>query len=247
MMKIKKTVTDNLDRTELCEGRDQGIGFAMLKKLDNINFETVNPISPCKDYLAEVIFTENYKIPTKAHGLNYTKIKDILNEDVSYLVFKNLTTDGVIGHFNIEKKNFKQYSEEVLNGYKKIEAFINQFQSELENKFIKCKIEVVNDDQFLVIFDTQWACSTYSISLFSLLIRIGKDYVKKMLVLEYIKSIPNNSIDYSLLKTAIENIEKILILKRLPKTSKNTLEQVENKKNICPHNEGICAWQSEYE
>ena len=84
------TITEKHDRNVLIEGRSSGMGFAMLKK-DKTNYETVNPLSPCKDYLNEVVFTENTGYPTKAHGLDYKEKLDIFKDKVVEINYdKNL-------------------------------------------------------------------------------------------------------------------------------------------------------------
>ena len=70
-------------RSKLCEGRSYQMGFAFLKKLDNNTFETVQPISPCKDYLNDVIFLKILAIL----GLLIAHSQ----ANISYLVFINFT------------------------------------------------------------------------------------------------------------------------------------------------------------
>lgn len=245
---IKKTVEEKKKRSVLSEGRNQGMGFAMLKRIDSKNYHTVNPISPCKDFLAEVIFTENTGMGTAAYGLNYTEKNNILGKRKSYLVYKNMKpSKGDEESFSVEKKTFEQYSKEIKDGRKNIQDFINQFQTELGGGYAPCRIEEVNDDQFLVSFDTRWAKSPYNISLFTLMLRVAKHYKDKQKVLEYLDSVPNTNIDYSLLKTARKKIVTILKNKKLIDIPKSHIKSREQDKNWTPHDAGICSWDEKYD
>lgn len=242
MAKKKIELVDNQDRSVLSEGRSSGIGFAMLKKVNENTYETVNPISPCKDYLAEVIFTEHTGMPTSAHGLNYKKVHKIFEKPVSYLLIKNMGTKG--GSFSVEGKTFEIYSEEIKKGYKNIENFINKFQQGFKN-YIPCKIEPV-DDTYIVSFDTRWAASTFSISLLALLIRVGKSYETGDVDL-YLDSIPNTNIDYSLMRTARKNTNIILNEKKLPTIPEKHIKARKTSSSWNPHNYGICGWDGSFE
>lgn len=235
-------ITEKHDRSVLSEGRSSGMGFAMLKKIDDNNYETVNPISPCKDYLAEVVFTENTGLPTKAYGLVYNKKLDILSEKMSYLVFKNQKTK--IGTFNLESKTFEAYGKEIKDNYKNIENFINNFQKKFRG-FLPCIIEEAEDDHFLVTFDTRWTKSSYSISLFTLLLRIAKDYRKSSVVM-FLLSINKNSMDYSLVNSAFKKIINIIEYKKLPGIPNNFIKARIASNAWSPHGYGICMWDEKY-
>jgi len=43
-------------RNNLAEGRNFGMGFGFLKKLSNTKYKTIMPISPCKDYINDVLY-----------------------------------------------------------------------------------------------------------------------------------------------------------------------------------------------
>lgn len=245
---IKKTVEEKKDRKVLGEGRNQGMGFAMLKKIDAKTYHTVNPTSPCKDYLAEVIFTENTGLGTSGCGLKYPDKNDILGKRKSYLVYKNMKPGNGDGeNFSIEKKTFEEYGKEIKEGRKNIQDFINQFQKELGERYAPCRIEEVNDDQFLVSFDTRWARSPYNISLFTLMLRVAKNYDGKSSVIDYLDSIPNNNIDYSLIKTARSKILTVLKNKKLIEIPKLHIKKREANVSWSPHHIGICAWDEKYD
>lgn len=241
MIEIKETK----DRKVLGEGRNQGMGFALLKKVEENKFETVNPISPCKDYLAEVVFTENTGLSTSGCGLQYPQKLGILEDKVSYLVFKNMKTNGRT--FSIEGKSFETYSKEIKDGIKNIENFINKFQMKFRG-FTKCMIEEANDDQFLVTFDTRWAQSTHSISLLSLLLRIGKNYTdNKKSITRHLISIDNKCIDYSLVNSCFKNIVITLENKKLPPMPEAHIKARKASSSWTPHNYGIGGWNGKYE
>lgn len=236
-------IKEKCDRGKLSEGRNQGIGFALLEKVGTKEYHTVNPISPCKDYLAEVVFTENTGHPTSGCGLVYPKKRDILAKKTSYLVFKNQKTKQ--GGFTVEKMSFEDFTEDLRGKIKNIENFLNKYQENLEG-FKPLKIEPANDDQYLVKFDSRWANSTYSISLLTLLLRIGKHYNGED-VEEFLNKLPNTSIDYSLVKTAFKKVMTIQKEKKLPGIPQSQITSIEKNKNWSPHHLGICSWNEKYE
>ena len=78
---------DKQNRRTLGEGRNYGMGMACLKK-DGDNFETVCPITACKDFISDVIYSELTGKPYYAYGLSTSK-KDIFDykNDEAYFVF----------------------------------------------------------------------------------------------------------------------------------------------------------------
>lgn len=239
---MTKIIKEVLDRKVLGEGRNQGIGFAMLQKIDENEFHTVNPISPCKDYLAEVIFTENTGYSTNGCGLDYPEKKNILSEKVSYLVFKNQKTKQ--SDFNVDGMTFEQFSKDLKEKIPNIINFINKYQRRFSN-YVPMKIEEANEEQYLVTFDSRWAMSTMSISLFTLLLRIGKHY-KSGTILSFLLNFDKKSIDYSLVNTAFKKILRIYESKKLPGIPNLQIEARKKSSSWSPHNLGICAWDETY-
>lgn len=247
-------IIDNKDRNVLKEGRNLGIGFAMLKKIDKDTYETVNPISPCKDYLNEVIFTENTSFPSMGYGLKYPEKNNIYGKYYAYMVVKVLpkfgkeTYDDKIDGIPVSKLRdiFKKK-------YKTVMKFLNEFEEELGLR--KTKIIKAENDYFLVIFDKKWCVSTYSISLYTLLFRIGRLYQNEG-VRDFIKIFDNNQNphqDSYYLRTLKNLIHDILKFKTLPKNNYERICETIKKSlkytpdyYYSPHHLGIIGYYSDY-
>lgn len=237
-------IVEKCDRKVLIEGRSSGMGFAALKKVSDDEYHTVNPISPCKDYLNEVVFTENTGIPSKACGLIYSKKHGIFNEDYSYLVFKvqglKNNDHRVTSEFTVE-----EYTEIIRNSIKNIENFINNLQDRIgiENKL---SITEANDDHFLVKFDTIWARSTQSISLLTLLLRIAKNY-KGGDIIKYLNNVITEfANDKAMSKTVVKKLDIIFENKRLPTMTESFINVLKENPNRSPHSKGIISWDGTY-
>lgn len=237
MQNIK--IVEKHNRAVLSEGRNQGMGFAFLEKISNTIFHTVQPMSPCKDYLNEVVFTEATGIPSSAHGLYYRKKRNIIGNTTSYMVIDIQKNKN--GYFSVSGLDYDGYVKLMLEKHKKIEVFINKFQRVFKD-FIPCVITKV-EGGYLVEFDSRWASNSYCISLFSLLLRIGIHYEKGTILQFLIQFRDTRFIDLQLLNSGIKNILQIQISKALPLGIPN--KQIEHN-NYCPHNDGILAWDGTY-
>lgn len=187
MSKIQ--IEDKQNRAALAEGRTYGIGYAYLKPLGKNKFETVQPISPCKDYLNDVVYVENVGGEITACGLRYAK-KDIFDGKNTYLGMKFLdrnraTTKGAT--FDKDK--------EVLNtNYKNIEKLINWVEDQL--KISKTEITPGNDEMYLIKGPFYWSTSTYLISLYGLILRMGLNYDGVVDPRDFLNDYPPKDNDY---------------------------------------------------
>lgn len=247
-------IIDNKDRSILNEGRNLGIGFAMLKKINKDTYETVNPISPCKDYLNEVIFTENTGFPTRGCGLKYSKKNNIYGKYYAYMVVKVLPKFGRETYeHKIDGIPVSELRDIFKKKYKTVMKFLNEFEEELGLR--KTKIIKTENDYFLVIFDKEWCVSTYSISLYTLLFRTGRLYQNEG-VREFIKIFINDQNthqDFYYLRTLKNLIYDILKFKILPKNDyericKSIKELLKYNPNYhySPHHLGIISYYNDY-
>jgi hypothetical protein len=163
---------DNKPRSVLSEGRNKGMGFALCKR-DGDTYTTVQPVSPCKDYLNDVVYSERTGKPYQAWGLK-TKKEDIFSGDRGYMVI-SICGEGAsrprpYGEFESDKKRLN-------DGLGLIQGFINSIEKllKIENLTVMTKIE---DNLVMVDFPLFWSEGTYLISLFSLLLRIAIKYNK---------------------------------------------------------------------
>lgn len=162
------------DRKKLSEGRNYGMGFSILKPLDNGDFETYNAFTACKDYLNDLVFVENYKKEIyKAHGYKH-KLQNIF-DDKEYFYL-------AIGPINYSSgKNYEDYDKllKLLYNNKNYISTINN----IEDKFnIKNKTEIVKKDKItykngeigdvLVLkAPIYWVKYPHLISLYTILLR----------------------------------------------------------------------------
>jgi hypothetical protein len=236
-------VVDNYKRGVLIEGRDNGMAFGFLQKIKDDEFHTVQPPSPCKDYLAEVVFTEKHGIPTKAYGLNYKKKLGIFS-DTAYMTIKMMKRHGGGGYSY--SSSFENDVKQLADNYKHIQRLMREFEKSIGLKVLTT-IKPANNDFFVVSFSSDWCKSSHSISLYSLLLRIlmvataaDKD------IMSFLSTYSYHYGDKSLLAQSIHKIKLILKEKKLPPNtipySKSSLKQFYQT----PHDNGIIAWNSSF-
>jgi hypothetical protein len=232
------------NRGVLSEGRNSNMGFAMLKKVKKDSYETVNPISPCKDYLAEVVFTENTGIGTNGCGLKYPKKLNIYDKDRAYMVIT--IQQSMSGGYSYKIRGGYEADKTWLKAnYKRLETLLNKFEVQLGFD-VKTSVEEANDDYYLITLPLEWTKSTISISLYSLLLRVGQLYDNQEDIIDFLEKLPT-SIDKSLINSALPRIKLILKEKRLPEQPENHITQASTKDAyFSPHGYGICSWDSTY-
>lgn len=223
-------VVDKQNRGKLSEGRDYQMGFGFLRKTGVRLFETIQPISPCKDYLNDVVFSEATGEPVTAYGLKTSKINLFENEKYAYLGIKILP--------HLRGNDYAQIEEHIQNlndNYKNLKKFLNFFDKSLKLRI--SQIYQANDGIFVIKFDKAWASYTYSISLYSLLCRLGQFYKGDVSPMDFLKSFKDFNPDVYLCINSLPKINKILELGSLPTQDMSTL-----KPGIGVHNFGIMAF-----
>lgn len=235
-------IVNEQSRNSLMEGRDNGMAFAFLQKKDDQTFHTVQPLSPCKDYLAEIVFTEKYGIPTGAWGFSYKEQLNIFT-DIAYMVIKILKRRG--GGYTYSP-SFLNDVKLLNDNYKHIERLINEFETTVGLKILTT-IEPTEDDSFLLKFSSEWCQSTHSISLYTLLLRVlivATEEDKELV--PFLQSYDYSQADKSLLMQVMNKILLILETKKLPPNTKRY-----SKKGLArgqsPHNNGIVSWDSSFD
>lgn len=196
---MSKTLINKQDRSKLSEGKTTGMGFAFLKKIDNNTYETVQPISTCKDYLNDVVYCEFLKGSVAVYGLSY-KYTSCLDGDEAYMAIKMLAS-GTLAPL---EKDVNRLNE----NYKNVQAVLNWIESIIQVP--TTKIESLKDNTYLVTFSKFWSENTYKISLFALLLRISQHFNGKD-VKEFLNGPMSDLTDASLWLTA--KLKLILLLK----------------------------------
>jgi hypothetical protein len=174
------------------EGRNQGIAIGFV---DN-KLNTICPITPCKDFLNEVVYSE------------YTGI-----QIGSIYGFKHPVSGVFKGKrkINLAAAICKQNKDEPYTQIDKVQIkntvkFINNIETRLNIP----KTTVRQIDEFTIFrFSNYWISQVYLISLYGLLIRLGVNYDGTN-VLDYYVSKKVPSEDFSLAQESYFNFKEIL-------------------------------------
>lgn len=192
---------NNQNRSILGEGRDYGMGFAFLKKTKDL-YETIQPISPCKDYLNDIVFTEKTGKSMSAYGLNCSK-QNIFKGKSIYLAISicNNLSDSYV-RFDEDLNNFSaNYNNSIL--------FINRIEDLL--KIDRSVIEKVRENIYILKASAKWIAGLYSISLYSLLLRLSQWYSGEQDVIEYIKKFNHLDADVYMASTMLPKLKKLFV------------------------------------
>lgn len=246
-IKTKETsdlvIIDKKKRSVLIEGRNNGMAFGFLKRIGENKYQTVQPPSPCKDYLAEIVTTEKFNIGTKGCGLNYPKKLNIF-DDVGYMVIQLMRSKS--DHYNysssIDEDNIK-----LSKNYPIMQKMLNNFE-EILNLEKRTIIEKVGStDQYLVTIPKEWCDNSITISLYSLLLRVLMVAEKEEDIITFLTSYSYNRGDVNLVKPALNNIKKILDVKKLPPNRYPYSKAMLSNGLASPHHNGILSWDGIYD
>lgn len=231
------------NRGNLGEGRNYGVGFSILKKINDNNFETYNAFTACKDYLNDLVFVENTKFEiNKVHGFKH-ELQNIFDDKETFFI-------GICPlHYtykNYEKfdeiNNFLQTNDEYIKMINNIEELFN-----IENKskiYSKDDITHYNDDKckgLVIEAPIYWVKYPHIISLYTLLLRTfinckkGDDIFKKE---DFI------IIDDKYMFTSINKLSKLKSFDTLLKYYDYKKLKQKNKSSTI-HNLGISSWLKE--
>jgi len=176
-------------RKSLVEGRSYGVGFSLLKKVGDGEYEMYSPISACKDFLNEHIHSEVTGSQAYKYGL--TTVKVDLFDNGTYLITQVLPYqhDPSQYHNNVPQEI---NAELVIQGLNKIEDLLGIEHS---------TIEFTNEKQTCYNLNPLWSKSYQAISFVSLLVRIFH-YYEGQEIKEFndIKDITKLDADYSMIK-----------------------------------------------
>lgn len=237
---MKIILTNKLTRNSLTEGRTFQMGFGFAKKLSNNTYVVVSPISACKDYLNDVVYTENTGDKMKPiYGFNYGVKKNIFDKNAylcfSILFFKNKNLE-LSQSSSYNENIFKKDIENLDKNYKNIQKMINNIENKLniEEKSIFYKID---SNLYLAKMSLYWVKSTHLISLYTLLLRAFQYTDKYVEPLEFLSKYPYN-LESSLVSIVLPKLKKIINdgYKQQDFTQFNPIM------SSTIHNCGICAY-----
>lgn len=222
-------ITITKTRSGLLEGRRTGMAVGILRKTGEDTYETVSPMSPCKDYLAEVIFTEHTGIPSSAYGFSHKEKLGIFeNEENVYL--------------GITFVDLPDVREEFVNHIPETVQCMNAFEEHFGIKG-RTSIQFYKDNIWLVVAPIEWAASTHSISLYTLLLRNAPKYTGEDLN-DFIAK-QGYGYDKSYLTAA--STKAVVARKKLPANSFSLPVSDGKLKGSSPHNFGIVAFNEKTE
>lgn len=215
---------NNHPRRVLGEGRNKGLGFAFCKLITNgekNTLEAVQPISPCKDYLNDVVYSERTGKPFSAYGLNTSK-NDIFNDKIGYLVMSVCKRGATI---ESDYDGYKSECELLNNNIPNLQLFINFFEEKFKVSG-RTNLVKLADNLVLAELPLFWTEATYLISLFTLIARIGMFY-KNGDVLDYFYTSKENSAD-SNTANIVKNKINLMMAGNIPKQDIMNLTGVHN-------------------
>lgn len=233
-------------RSKLDEGRSSGIGYGFLKKIDESTFETVNAISPCKDYLCEVILTENTGLGSSGCGLVYPKKNDLFSGKKAYLAA--LVQKSKSGYYQDYNQNGGYEADKKLlkDNYANTAKFLNYFEEKLGFKE-KTEVKEANDDMYLIEMPVEWGQSLHAASLYTLLHRLSIHYDGTTDPMEWLTSYSKTpKEDAYIVKVCLTKIQEILKDPKHLKERKIVIENAnkskkDNTTSWSPHGWGIMA------
>lgn len=232
-------LTNNYSRDSLGEGRSNNMGFAFCKNTNGDEYETIQPISPCKDYLNDVIFAEHTNKAITAYGLSLKGSQELFKGKQAYMAISMCP-------YKYDKPyNTKEFLEDkarLAKYHKHLESFINYFEELLGiDSHTNTIITEIEDNLYLIELPLLWCESTYMISLYSLLLRAGQTYDD--MSIDPMKFLEDNKCyqeDISLVKSALPKLRDIIRYGPL-KQDFSILQG-----NTSTHNLGIVAYKLDY-
>lgn len=159
---------DEHSRSNLSEGRNWGLGFAFCKK-EGDNYRTVMPISPCKDFLNDVVFSEHTGENFYIHGLSTSK-QGIFDNGVAYVVM-GIMNNRVLG---TPHKDHEMLEKGLMAFKTTLEPVLSHFEVPLGIRHTT--LEQIAPNRILATLGKEWVSSTPMVSLWSLLCRVGLKY-----------------------------------------------------------------------
>lgn len=161
------TLIDNQDRNKLCEGRNVGIGYAFCKR-EGDTYTTVQPLSPCKEFLNEVVYAEVTGKQASAYGLT-SKKEGIFSDGSAYMVL------GILPHKGGTKGPDNDLLESALMSPETgLKPFLSHFEAKMGIN--PTTMAQIASNRILATLDGFWVTNLYRISLWSLLVRVGLKY-----------------------------------------------------------------------
>lgn len=165
----KLIINDDYDRSVLNEGRNYGMGFSILERVNNFEFNTLLPFSACKDYLNDIVYKTYYDREMKllAHGYDAEEITTFAKKKYFYFGLKMLHFKNGNGW-----NQHKAAQELLLNNYENMVGIINKFEKVIDNFNYRTTFYKKNDNTVVLKVPMFWVRKTYRISMLALICRL---------------------------------------------------------------------------
>ena len=161
-----KKINELQKRSSLSEGRNFGLGFAILNKINKNNYETYNAFTACRDYLNDFMYVESTGIEIgSVHGYNHKKLDCFKNKRRFHIGIKAL-------HFNKSDKKWDKFDEcqdLLLNNSLNLLQLLNTIEDKLNIPL--SKIQEIDEDVLIINTPIYWTKNAPLISIYTLLIR----------------------------------------------------------------------------
>lgn len=184
IMKIKFVNNLQGERTKLNEGRSQGDAFAFCKKTAPGVFEAIQPLSTCKDYLNDVVWSENTGNSGLFYGLQ-SKPCGCFGGRYAYIAI------SILPH--ARDPNYKHPKhDKLVEGLislcnPKRPSLLRQAEEALDVKW-KTKFFDAGEGVVIAVLPRFWTEYMYLISLWSLLTRLDITYDGKLDLVKYMET-----------------------------------------------------------
>lgn len=223
----KYKLINTLDRSKLAEGRNFGFACTTLLKKKNTLTVTTCPLTACRDFLNDIIWTQSTKKPYSIYGLKSEYVEGLFEKNRAYL----LISIEKQGRDLKEYLNYKRDYETLKKNYKNLEKAINWFEKQFKIKS-KTKIEEIEENRYLCIVPIFWTQGTYRISLYTLLLRTLM-FWEQGDIIEFLKNFKHDASDTYIINGALPKI-KIMLEGCIPEQDMSSI--------ISPHNMGILSY-----
>jgi len=170
METLKLTVKNAFDRSILIEGRNFGMGFAMVApsiKTSKKTFRTMQAFTACKDYLNDLVHVERHEQPLgKVYGFKHEYTGKFKDNDFVYLGAK------IIHYKNGNAwKDFDKASKLMTSCQENLVLSINKLEDLLNLSDDRTILYGTTDTEFIFKLPKIWVQRGWLISLMTLWIR----------------------------------------------------------------------------
>lgn len=178
-------------RLTLTEGRTRGLGFAFAQLKNGDELHAVHPISCCKDYLSDIIYSERTGRPYTIYGLTTAKL-GLFEVMPGYLVMRinqSMRSTCSSGWKVIEDYVGMDKDIAALEAnHPNMQLMVNWLEEKL-GLTERTKIEKIGPNLFVCHLPNFWTEYCYRISLLSFLVRVSMAWDGKGEALEFIRTI----------------------------------------------------------